>query len=64
MEKKYRDLIEKAFHVRKKAYSPYSHFKVGAALFCKNGKIYLGCNIQNGAYLPTTYAERTPIFKR
>ena len=59
-----KELIEKAKEMTKRSYVPYSHFKVGAALFCKNGKIYLGCNIQNGAYLPTTYAERTPIFKR
>ena len=58
MEKKYRDLIERAFHVRKKAYSPYSHFKVGAALLCKNGNIYEGCNIENGAFSPTICAER------
>ena len=64
MDNRYNDLLKKAFEIRKNSYVPYSHFKVGAALFCKNGKIYLGCNIQNGAYLPTTYAERTPIFKR
>lgn len=58
MEKKYQDLIEKAFQVRKKAYTPYSHFKVGAALLCKNGNVYEGCNIENGAFSPTICAER------
>ena len=59
MEKKYLKLINDAFEIRKKAYSPYSHFKVGAALLCKNGKVYLGCNIENGAFSPTICAERT-----
>ncbi len=58
MDKKYQNLIEKAFQVRKKAYSPYSHFKVGAALLCKNGNVYEGCNIENGAFSPTICAER------
>ena len=58
MDKKYQDLIERAFQVRKKAYSPYSHFKVGAALLCKNGNVYEGCNIENGAFSPTICAER------
>lgn len=58
MDKKYQDLIEKAFQVRKRAYSPYSHFKVGAALLCKNGNVYEGCNIENGAFSPTICAER------
>lgn len=59
MEEKYLKLINDAFEIRKKAYSPYSHFKVGAALLCKNGKVYLGCNIENGAFSPTICAERT-----
>ena len=58
MEKKYLDLIQEAFKIRKSAYSPYSHYKVGAALLCKNGKIYLGCNIENGSFSPTICAER------
>lgn len=58
MEKKYLDLISDAFEIRKKAYAPYSNYKVGAGLLCKNGKIYLGCNIENGAFSPTICAER------
>lgn len=45
------------------SYTPYSHFKVGAALLSKNGKIYTGCNIENAAYTPTNCAERTAFFK-
>jgi len=45
------------------SYSPYSGFKVGAALYGKNGKIYTGCNIENAAYSPTICAERTAFAK-
>ena len=58
MEDKYLKLIQEAFESRKKAYTPYSHYKVGAALLCKNGNIYLGLNIENGAFSPTICAER------
>ena len=59
----YKFLMDKALEARKKSYSPYSHFCVGAALLCKNGKVYTGCNIENAAYTPTNCAERTAIFK-
>ena len=52
-----------AMEARKKAYTPYSHFQVGAALLTKAGKIYHGCNIENAAYTPTNCAERTAFFK-
>lgn len=45
------------------SYSPYSHFKVGAALLTQDGKLYTGCNIENAAYSPTNCAERTAFFK-
>lgn len=56
-------LIEEALEARKKSYSPYSHFQVGAALLTSQGKIYRGCNIENAAYGPTNCAERTAFFK-
>lgn len=57
------ELIQIAMEARKKAYTPYSHFKVGAALLTKEGKVYTGCNIENAAYTPTNCAERTAFFK-
>ena len=55
-------LIEEAFAARKMAYTPYSHFQVGAALLTEKGGIYCGCNIENAAYTPTNCAERTAFF--
>lgn len=55
-------LIKKAKEVRKQAYTPYSKFKVGAALLAKSGKIYTGCNIENAAYPVSCCAERVAIF--
>ena len=59
----YKQLIIQAQNAREKSYSPYSHFCVGAALLCKNGKVYMGCNIENASYTPTICAERTALFK-
>ena len=56
-------LIEQAIEARSFAYTPYSHFQVGAALLTKQGKVYKGCNIENAAYTPSNCAERTAIFK-
>ena len=56
-------LIDRAIVARKKSYSPYSHFGVGAALVCEDGSIYEGCNIENASYGLTNCAERTAIFK-
>lgn len=58
-----RMLIKQALEMRKMAYVPYSHFQVGAALLCADGKIYTGCNIENAAYTPSNCAERTAFFK-
>lgn len=57
------ELIRKAQEARARAYVPYSGFHVGAALLCKDGTIFSGCNIENSAYGPTNCAERTAIFK-
>ncbi len=56
-------LIQAAFAARENAYAPYSHFKVGAALLTKQGKVYTGCNIESATYSPTNCAERTAVFK-
>ena len=56
-------LIEQAFAARENAYTPYSHFKVGAALLGKSGRVYTGCNVENAGYTPTNCAERTALFK-
>ena len=58
-----RALMEQAIEARKMSYSPYSGFKVGAALLGKSGKVYTGCNVENAAYTPTNCAERTTFFK-
>ncbi|MBQ4603708.1 MAG: cytidine deaminase [Clostridia bacterium] len=56
-------LISFAFEARKRSYSPYSGFSVGAALLCSDGALYTGCNIENSAFSPTICAERTAFFK-
>jgi len=57
------NLIKEAQAARERAYTPYSHFKVGAALLTKSGKIYHGCNIENAAFTPTNCGERTAFFR-
>ncbi len=58
-----KELIEKAFEMLKFSYSPFSCFRVGAALLTKSKKIYTGCNIENSSFGATNCAERTAIFK-
>ncbi|MBO7148437.1 MAG: cytidine deaminase [Clostridia bacterium] len=57
------DLINCAKKAAENAYSPYSHFKVGAALLCKDGTLYTGCNIENASFGVTCCAERVALFK-
>lgn len=57
------ELIKEALEARKMAYTPYSHFNVGAALLTKDGRVYRGCNIENASYTPSNCAERTAFFK-
>lgn len=56
-------LIKEALSAREKAYTPYSHFAVGAALLTNTGRIFRGCNIESASYSPTNCAERTAFFK-
>ena len=56
-------LVELAIQARENAYCPYSCWAVGAALLTKGGKVYLGCNIENGGFTATNCAERTAFFK-
>ena len=56
-------LSEVANEAAKKAYAPYSNFKVGAALLSISGEVFSGCNIENGSYSLTCCAERVAIFK-
>lgn len=54
-------LFEAAEAVRKRAYAPYSHFTVGAAILADDGKIYSGCNVENAAYPIGNCAEASAI---
>ena len=56
-------LIRAAFVAREYAYAPYSHFKVGAALLTRRGRVFTGCNIESATYTPTCCAERTALVK-
>lgn len=57
------ELIAMAKEAMQYSYSPYSHFKVGAALLAKNGRVFQGCNIENAAYGVNNCAERTALYK-
>lgn len=56
-------LVQVALHARRWAYTPYSHYAVGAALLTASGKIYDGVNIENAAFPDTICAERVAVFK-
>lgn len=56
-------LIALASEARRRAYAPYSHYHVGAALRTKNGRIFTGCNVENAAYPTSMCAERVAVFK-
>ncbi|MDN3674918.1 cytidine deaminase [Flavobacterium branchiarum] len=62
LSKDIQDLMNEAIAIRKKAYAPYSKFRVGAALLLDNGKIVLGSNQENAAYPSGLCAERVAIF--
>ena len=59
----YANLIQEAIEARKFSYSPYSNYKVGAALITSEGKVFTGCNIESASYSPTICAERVAVSK-
>lgn len=59
----YKSLIDDAIRARELSYSPYSLFKVGAALLSSDGTVYTGTNIENASFGETVCAERVAIFK-
>ena len=58
-----KELLTKAYEAMQLSYSPYSGFKVGAALLCADGSIYLGSNVENASYSVTVCAERSAFLK-
>lgn len=56
-------LMRTAIEYRKRSYSPYSGYQVGAALLAADGEIFGGCNIESASFSPTNCAERTALFK-
>ena len=55
-------LVQKAEEARKLSYSPYSHFAVGAAVLTKDGKVFLGANVENSSYPLCMCAERNALY--
>lgn len=55
------ELIAVALQVRQRAYAPYSHYLVGAALLTRDGNVMVGCNVENAAYPSTICAERVAL---
>jgi cytidine deaminase len=56
------ELLEIARQAATASYSPYSHFRVGAALLCRDGTVIRGTNVENRSYGLTNCAERSAIF--
>ncbi len=57
------ELVRLAFSMLERAYVPYSGFPVGAALLCRDGSVFTGCNVENAAYGSTLCAERVALVK-
>lgn len=60
-EKRLIQAIEQAVKVRKRAYAPYSKYRVGAAIICESGNIYASCNAETVTYTETDHAERSAV---
>lgn len=58
-----KELVKRVKTAIKNAYAPYSKIPVGAALYCANGHVYTGCNVENASYSLTMCAERVALFK-
>ena len=59
----HQELVQIAIDMQARSYAPYSHFPVGAALLCRDGTVFTGCNVENAAYGSTICAERTALVK-
>ncbi len=62
-EHQIRELVEAAIAARERAYAPYSHYRVGAAVLADDGRIYTGCNVENAVYPLSLCAERVAVTK-
>jgi len=63
IERETAELVELAKQARENAHAPFSHFRVGAVVECRDGRIFTGCNVENSSYGLSLCAERVAVFK-